>query len=176
MAIVVFRDLRLAGKFVADTAFRPVDENTNLDWIVKQCLKERGTVQLQFWSHGLPGYVQCGRGVADHPTAGPGITAADIATLARLAGKVTSIEFRCCLVARIGTCFECGGHRGYDGNAFCFRVAQAVRATVKASLHLQYGEGNQDCGWAGTVFTWNAKGQIVNRNDYPLTGVDCVQF
>jgi hypothetical protein len=114
--------------------------------------------------------------MVDHPTAGSGITAADISTLAKLAGKVTSIEIHACLVARIGTCSECGGHQGFDGNAFCFKLAQATKARVKASLHIQFGAGNEDCGWAGTVFAWNSKGAIINRTDYPLDPVDCVTF
>jgi hypothetical protein len=176
MAVLVFRDLRLEGKWRSNSAMQPVDENTSLDWMVKRILREKTRVQLQFWSHGLPGFVQCGSGIVSHPTAGPGISVHDLPSWAKLAGKVTSIEFHCCLVARIGTCPECGGHVGYDGNAFCFKVAQAAKTTVMASLHIQLGAGNQDCGWQGTVFTWNSKGHIVNRTDYPMDADYCADY
>ena len=118
--------------------------------------------------------MQCGRGNVIHPTRGPGLTACDLPTFSKLAGKVTDIEFHCCLVARMGPCFESGQHAAYDGNAFCFQLAQRTKARVKASLHLQWGAGNEDCGWAGAVFTWNPKGQIVARVDYPINPEFCV--
>jgi hypothetical protein len=176
LSILVFRDRRLEGPWPTGTGFQNVDEATTLDWIIKRCFREKGKVQFHVWSHGLPGFVQCGKGKFTHPTAGPGITVHDLSSFKALAGKVSDFEFHCCLVARIGKSSECNGHVGYDGNAFCFRLAQVTRARVKASLHIQWGSGNTDCGWAGTVFTWNAQGHIVDRTDYPLEPGFCASY
>ena len=113
-----------------------------------------GNLILKIMSHGLPGFVQCCRGAFRHPTLddkvvdpdkgglyiGPGksgICIADIETFSQLKGYVKHLEFHSCLVARIGTYPEANGHKCYDGNAFCFRLAQATQAEVKASIHLQ---------------------------------------
>ena len=176
MAILVFRDLRLEGKYVSDLAFQPVDEAVTLKWMVNRIQREKGKVQLQIWSHGLPGYVMCGKGSVAHPTAGPGLTIHDLSEFAKLAGKVSSIEIHSCLVARIGTSPECNGHVGYDGNWFCSRLAQVTKATVAASWDIQFGSGNQDCGWAGAVLTYGSKGNVLKRENYPMSGTACVDY
>ena len=87
MAILVLRDLRLSGEFVSNPAMQPVDENTPLSWIMSRCRNEKGKVELQIWSHGLPGYVQCGKGNVDHPTGGPGITIHDLPSSPRYGAR-----------------------------------------------------------------------------------------
>ncbi len=176
MPILVFRDLRLAGAFVTNEAIQPVDENVPLAWMIDRIRREQGTVQLQFWSHGLPGYVQCGRGRVEHPSAGPGITVHDAATFKKLAGKVDRIEFRACLVAKVGTCPECEGEIGYDGHALCYQIARAAKAMVLASPNSQWGGGNEDCGWAGTVLTWDKTGGLIDRAEYPLYEAKCATY
>jgi len=87
---------------------------------------------------------------------------------------VRRIEFHSCLVARIGACFEANGHVCYDGNAFCFRLAQVTGAEVVASIHLQYywGGSGPNSGmhfgqWNGRVFSWAPAGNISGVTDYP---------
>jgi hypothetical protein len=96
--------------------------------------------------------------------------------LGRLKGHVNRIEFHSCLVARMGPCAEANGHTCYDGNAFCFRLAQATGAEVRASIHLQYywlGSspllGMHFGNWNGTVFTWGPAGNIVSMQQFPYT-------
>ncbi len=176
MPILVFRDLRLAGAFVTNEAIQPVDENVPLAWMIDRVRREQGTVQLQFWSHGLPGYVQCGRGRVEHPSAGPGITVHDAAAFKKLAGKVDRIEFRACLVASVGTCPECEGEIGYDGHASLLPNCQGGQSHGVGLTELSVGGGNEDCGWAGTVLTWDKTGGLIDRADYPLYEAKCATY
>lgn len=178
----IIRDVRLAGwKPLGDVI--EVNYDTPLRWIM-DCINRRASEDLRviIMCHGLPGYLQCANGVAGHPTAGNGITADDIQTFEQIAGSVKRLELYACLVARIGGCPECGNHVGYDGNAFCFRLAKAIKARVKASIHLQYyydgtvgswifrrpdGKGINFGEWNGKVFTWGKKGNIIKTQDFP---------
>lgn len=175
--IVRVTDKRLGVNMPRPMNSLAVDGGFPLARLADIVLRQPHAVTLIFASHGLPGYVQCCNGAVPHPTAGPGITINDLPIFEKMRKKLNAIEFQCCLVARMGTCFECGGHIGYDGNEFCFKLAMTARATVKASLHLQYGGSNEYCTWSGTVFTWGPSGNIINRTDYPLDGsVTCVNI
>jgi peptidoglycan hydrolase-like protein with peptidoglycan-binding domain len=195
----IIHDVRLFGwKPSGDVV--EVNGDTPLQWLV-DCTIARsklnsGNLILKIMSHGLPGFVQCCRGAFLHPTLqdkvvdpakgnlfiGPGkggISIADLNTLSQLKGQVKRIEFHSCLVARIGTCHEANGHTCYDGNAFCFRLAQVTQAEVKASIHLQYywkgtgpGNGIHFGKWNGRVFTWGPAGNIVAMEDFPYKEMD----
>ncbi len=198
--VFIVHDVRLFG-------WRPngdvleVNGDTPLRWLVQNVISRGeangGNLVLKIMAHGLPGFVQCCQGAFTHPTLpvaitdpnknglyiGPGkggMSVADLNTLAAMKGFVKRIEFHSCLVARIGPCFEANGHASYDGNAFCFRLAQRTGAEVVASIHLQYywGGSGPNNGmhfgtWNGMVFTWAPAGNIASRQDFPykeLTG------
>jgi hypothetical protein len=194
-AVFVVHDVRLFGwKPQGDVL--EVNGDTPLQWVIDQAVlrgeKCGGNLILKLMSHGLPGFVQCARGLFQHPTLpakitdptkggmyiGPGksgISVADLGKLGRLQGKVQRIEFHSCLVARIGPCHEANGHTCYDGNAFCYKLAQAAKAEVRASIHLQWywrGTGPHNGinfgEWNGRVFTWGPKGNIINTEQVPL--------
>lgn len=182
--VFIVRDVRLGG-------WRPngdlieVNFDTPLSYIIDVILARSarygGNLRVVFMAHGLPGFVQCGMGSFTHPTAGPGITVADMRQFDRISGKIKQISFYSCLVARIGTCAECGGHVGYDGNELCYILAQRTQAKVRASIHLQYyslGNGKYDARWPdatgitfgqwnGTVFTWGPAGNIISTQQFP---------
>jgi hypothetical protein len=187
MHTFIIRDVRLKGyKPLGDVL--EVDSATPLGWIIDS-INKRGTdhggdVKLIFMCHGLPGYLQCANGVTPHPQAGNGITANDLTTFGKIAGSVKRIEFYACLVARIGGCPECNGMTGYDGNNFCYKMAQTTKAEVQASIHLQYyytgevgfwifkrpdGKGINFGHWNGKVFTWAPAGNIIKTEDFPYT-------
>ena len=190
----IVHDVRLFGwKPIGDVI--EVNGDTPLQWVIDSTIdrsnKNGGNIVLKIMAHGLPGFVQCARGGFQHPTLpttvtdpakgnmviGPGkggISAADLSALAQLKGHVKRIEFHSCLVARIGPCFEANGHASYDGNAFCFRLAQATGADVKASIHLQYywpGSGMTNGmhfgKWNGQVFNWSPAGNISSIENHP---------
>jgi len=191
--VFIVHDVRLFGwKPLGDVL--EVNGDTPLSWLIENVISRGkdngGNVILKIMAHGLPGFVQCCRGAFLHPTLplsttdpakgnlyiGPGkggICVADLATLSRLKGSVKRIEFHSCLVARMGPCFEANGHVCYDGNAFCFQLAQVTGAEVVASIHLQhYWKGTASSGmhfgnWNGRVFTWGPAGNIVAMMDYP---------
>jgi hypothetical protein len=185
MHTFIVRDMRLAGwKPQGDVL--EVDANTPLQWVIdnikKRGAEKSGDVKVIFMAHGLPGYVQCANGIPGHREAGNGITINDVPTFAAIAGSVKRIEFYSCLTARIGAAPEAPGMSGADGNAFCFTMAQATKAEVKASIHLQYynkgtvgqwifkrpsGKGINFGEWNGKVFTWGAAGNIINTEQFP---------
>lgn len=185
------RDVRLHG-WAPDGDYMETNFDTPSSWIISQ-IKSRaatypGQLVVDFMCHGLPGFLLCAQGRRTHPTAGNGLSEDDILDFGQLKGLVKRFEFRACLVARMGTCPECHGHIGWDGNRFCYRFAQATQAQVKASLHLQYGsdgtdgDGNHvgpsyDCAWAGRVYTWGPKGNILRMEDFPYIPDDatCIQ-
>lgn len=193
-AVFVVHDVRLFGwKPTGDVL--EVNGDTPLQWMIDSTIGRGkaagGNLILKVMSHGLPGFVQCCRGALQHPTLptqivdpakgnlyiGPGkggISARDLDSLSQLKGQVKRIEFHSCLVARIGPCFEANGHQSYDGNAFCFQLAQATGAEVKASIHLQYywlgkgpNYGMHFGAWNGMVFTWAPAGNIISVENYP---------
>jgi hypothetical protein len=179
MAEFIVRDVRLHGwKPAGDTL--EVNFDTPLQWVIDN-IKNRASNDLvvKFMCHGLPGFLIFANGATPHPTAGNGISLNDLAVFSQLKGKIKRLEFHACLVARIGSCFECNGHQGYDGNNFCYRMAQTIGAEVKASIHLQYYQkghltdgtpmpgGINFSGWNGRVFTWNADGSIQKMEDFP---------
>jgi len=198
-AIFVVHDVRLFGWKPAGDVLE-VNADTPLQWPI-DCAIGRGkanggNLTLRIMAHGLPGFVQFARGKFTHPTLaanvidpakgnlyiGPGksgICLQDLDQLAQLNGHVKRIEFHSCLVARIGPCFEANGHTCYDGNAFCFQLAQRTGAEVVASIHLQHywtGEGGATPtkemhfgGWNGLVFTWGPAGNILEMTSYPYT-------
>ncbi len=190
----VVHDVRLFGwRPTADVL--EVNGDTPLQWLVDCTIdrgkKHSGNLVLKVMAHGLPGFVQCCRGSMLHPTLstkvtdpkknnlyiGPGkggISVSDLGVLSQLKGHVRRIEFHSCLVARIGPCFEANGHTCYDGNRFCFQLAQATGAEVKASIHLQYywqgtapNDGMHFGSWNGQVFTWGPAGNIVSVENHP---------
>jgi hypothetical protein len=106
----------------------------------------------------------------------------DLAWFSTIAGSLRRLELHACLVARIGTAPELPDHVGYDGNEFCFKLAQAISAEVKASIHLQYywngtegkwifkkpnGQGIHTGEWNGKVFTWDKTGAIIKTEEFP---------
>jgi len=197
--VFVVHDVRLFGwKPLGDVL--EVNGDTPLQWMIDNVVKRGdaagGNLTLKIMSHGLPGFVQCCRGAFQHPTLptrvvdpkkgnlyiGPGkggICRTDLAQLEQLRGKVKRIEFHSCLVARIGPCSEANGHASYDGNEFCYQLAQRTAAEVAASIHLQfYWEGTQPGGmhfgnWNGLRFTWGPAGNIIETKQFAyneLTG------
>jgi hypothetical protein len=185
MSTVIFRDVRLNGYRPSGDAI-DVNFDTPLQFLIDQTVvrgkANGGNLLVQIMCHGLPGFLQCCRGANAHPTAGNGITSADLPTFKSLKGHVARIELHACLVARMGPCFESTslGHTvGYDGNALCFKLAQTTGAQVKASIHIQWyndgtyqggasnGKGTSFGHWNGRVFTWDKTGTIVDTNDYP---------
>jgi hypothetical protein len=182
MHTFICRDVRLHGwKPQGDVI--EVNFDTPLSWLINR-IKNRGDehegdVKVKLMCHGLPGYLMCCQGAAGHPEAGSGITAHDLDTFEEVRGYVKKIELHACLVARIGACWEAES-LGYtvhnDGNAFCFKLAKATQAIVKASAHVQWywaGTGTNtgvDFGhWNGLVFTWDETGAIVKKKNYPYT-------
>jgi hypothetical protein len=174
MSEFIVRDVRLHGwRPNGDTL--EVNYDTPLSWVIKN-IKSRANSNLvvKFMSHGLPGYLQFANGTKTHPQVGNGITIADLPSFNEIKGCLKRLEFHACLVARIGACPECDGLTAYDGNHFCYRMAQTIQAEVKASLHVQiYGTGNSptagiDFGkWQGRVFTWGPQGNVINTEDFP---------
>ena len=183
--IFIIRDVRLEGyKPLGDVL--EVDANTPLRWMIDN-IKQRGdkyggNLRVILMAHGLPGFIQCGMGAFTHPQAGTGLTVADLNMFAELKGKIQQLSIYSCLVARIGSCPECGGMQGYDGNQLCFMLAQRMNARVKASIHLQYyrpgivgrwmfkrpdGSGITFGHWHGTVYTWGPSGEILFREQFP---------
>jgi hypothetical protein len=193
-SVFIVHDVRLFGWKPGGDVLE-VNGDTPLQWMI-DCAIDRGKANngnliLKIMSHGLPGFVQCCRGGLMHPTLpaaitdpqkgnmyiGPGksgISIGDLKLLSQLNGYLKRIEFHCCLVARIGPCFEANGHQCYDGNAFCFQLAQSTGAEVKASIHLQWywkGQGpnyGMHFGkWNGLVFTWGPAGNIISSESHP---------
>jgi hypothetical protein len=193
-AVFIVHDVRLFGWKPGGEVLE-VNGDTPLQWMI-DCTIGRGkavagNLVLKIMSHGLPGFVQCCRGLLMHPTLpnqvvdpakgnlyiGPGksgISIKDLEAFSQLKGHVKRIEFHSCLVARIGPCFEANGHQSYDGNAFCFQLAQATQAEVKASIHLQHywlgtgpHHGMHFGSWNGMVFTWSAAGNINSVESHP---------
>lgn len=195
----IIHDVRLFG-------WRPqgevleVNGDTPLDWVIAN-IKQKGAAArtnlvVKIMAHGLPGFVQFARGRFQHPTLaatvtdpakgnlliGPGkggICRADLGDLAQVRGYVKRIEFHSCLVARIGTCFEANGHTCYDGNEFCYNLAQVTAAEVRASIHLQYywngsgpNNGMHFGDWNGQVFTWGPAGNIIHTHTYAYQEVN----
>lgn len=189
MSTFIIRDVRLAGWKPAGDVIE-VNFDTPLQWIV-DCINRRASKDLivKIMCHGLPGFLLCANGAVGHPTRGNGITADDIPTFQQIAGNLKRLELHACLVARIGSCYECENHVGYDGNYFCFKMAQAIQAEVKASIHLQKYNDGTTCGWFscrpngdgidfgqwnGRVFTWDKTGNIIKMQDFPYeeSGMD----
>jgi hypothetical protein len=157
-----------------------VNFDTPLPWVI-DCINRRASKDLivKFMCHGLPGFLQFANGSTLHPQAGNGVTVHDLPFFEKIRGSLKRLEFHSCLVARIGSCPECDGMEGYDGNYFCYRMAQTIGAQVKASIHIQwYNDGTYKGGaptgdgvnfgkWNGRVFTWSKKGKIIRTQDFP---------
>ncbi|MEZ5426362.1 MAG: hypothetical protein R2747_08865 [Pyrinomonadaceae bacterium] len=182
MHTFIWRDVRLYGwKPTGDCLESNFD--TPLDWMINRIQarseEHKGDLLVQIMCHGMPGYLQCCRGRAQHPDFGPGITIYDLQKFGEIRGMVKRLELHACLVARMGKCYECGDHEAYDGNLFCYQLAQTIQAEVKASIHVQYyddgtysdgsphGGGTSFGQWNGRVFTWNAEGKIIQTEDFP---------
>ena len=192
-AVFIVHDVRLFGWRPGGDVLE-VNGDTPLNWVINNVVTRGkangGNLVLKIMAHGLPGFVQCARGALLHPTLqdvydpnkddlyiGPGnggISIADLRPLSALKGHVRRIEFHSCLVARMGPCFEANGHVCYDGNAFCYQLAQVTGAEVRASIHLQYywkgsgPNGGMHFGtWNGRVFTWGPLGNITAMDDFP---------
>ena len=180
MAEFIVRDVRLEGW--RPTGALEVNFDTPLQWVMDNIKnKASSDLTVKFMCHGLPGFLIFANGGFSHPTAGNGVSVADLNAFRQIRGCLKRLEFHACLVARIGTCAEGNGHVGYDGNSFCYRMAQTIGAEVKASIHLQYyqkghlTDGTPSPGginfgrWNGRVFTWNADGSIQKMEDFPYT-------
>jgi hypothetical protein len=182
MGVFIFRDVRLAGWKPTGNVIEG-NYDTPITWLIT-CINNNYTAGdseyvVKIMCHGLPGFVQCCNGSTLHPQAGNGISVADLPFFSRITVPLKRLEFHSCLVARIGTCPETNGMVGYDGNAFCFKLAQTIKAEVKASIHLQYyrdgtlrngtptGNGIDFGHWNGRVFTWGPGGNIINMEDFP---------
>ncbi len=197
--VFIVHDVRLFGWKPSGDVLE-VNGDTPLRWVIDNVISRgkanNGNLVLKIMAHGLPGFVQCAMGRFQHPTLaasvvdpnkgnlyiGPGkggICRTDLTDLAALKGHVKTIEFHSCLVARIGPCFEANGHVCYDGNEFCYKLAQATGAHVRASIHLQYywAGGGPNNGmhfgtWNGRVFNWAPEGNIEGIEDYPYKEVN----
>jgi len=179
MPSYIIRDVRLHGWKPAGNVLE-VNFDTPISWIMNR-IKANASKKLvvKIMAHGLPGFVQCGNGSALHPQVGNGMSLSDLGWFRQIRGKIKRLEFHSCLVARIGSSPECGSMDAYDGNLFCYRLAQTIKAQVKASIHLQWyapgtdvngrptGRGIDFGKWNGRVFTWGRKGNIIRTQDYP---------
>lgn len=179
MSTFIVRDVRLEGWKPAGDVIE-VNYDTPLQWVM-DCINRRASEDLivKFMCHGLPGYLQFCYGSVPHPQCGNGVTVHDLSMFEQIRGSLKRLEFHSCLVARIGDCPECDGMTAYDGNYFCYRMAQTIKARVKASIHVQwYNDGTHEGGtptgegvnfgkWNGRVFTWGRKGNIIKTQDYP---------
>lgn len=182
MHTFIIRDVRLAG-WKPEGDVIEVNSDTPLPYVIdsinERSAKHGKDLKVIIMCHGLPGWLQCANGTALHPTAGNGITINDLGWFAKISGNLRRLEFHACLVARVGNCHECNGHQGYDGNAFCFKMAQTIGAEVKASIHVQWfndgtypggaptGKGIDFQWWNGRVFTWDKTGTIIKTDDFP---------
>jgi hypothetical protein len=190
----IVHDVRLFGWKPAGDVLE-VNGDTPLDWVLHN-INVRGkplggNMIVKFMAHGLPGFVQFARGRFQHPTLatnvvdpdkgglhiGPGksgICRTDLTDFQKIKGSLKRLEFHSCLVSRIGPCHEANGHISYDGNEFCFRLAQNIGAEVRASAHLQYywpdnGHQNMDFAeWNGLVTTWGPMGNILTTQMFPF--------
>ncbi len=179
MSTYIIRDVRLHGwKPQGDVL--EVNFDTPISWIINR-IRANASKKLvvKLMAHGLPGFIQCGKGSKPHPQVGNGMSIDDLKSFRKIRGKIKRLEFHSCLVARIGSCHESGKLDAYDGNLFCYRIAQTIKAQVKASIHLQWytpgttvdgrptGRGIDFGKWNGRVFTWGRKGKIIKMQDYP---------
>lgn len=182
MHTFIWRDVRLKGwKPAGDVIESNFD--TPLAWMMNRITnrseEHKGNLLVKIMCHGLPGYLQCCQGRIQHPKYGPGITVYDLPMFEKISGAIKRLELHACLVARIGSCPETEDNEAYDGNAFCFQLAQTIKAEVKASIHIQYyddgtyedgsphGEGMSHHPWNGRVYTWDSTGKIINTEDFP---------
>lgn len=182
MHTFIWRDVRLAGwKPAGDVIESNLD--TPLSWMINRindrAQTHKGDLEVKIMCHGFPGYLQCCLGRVQHPNFGPGITIYDLPMFEKIRGAVKRLELHACLVARIGSCPETEDYEVYDGNAFCFQLAQTIKADVKASIHIQYyddgtyddgsphGDGTSYGQWNGRVYTWGAEGNIISTEDFP---------
>lgn len=184
MATLKWRDVRLKGWKPRGNVIES-NFDTPLSWMINR-IKHHGNINkgdltVKIYCHGLPGFLKCCNGSMPHPQAGNGITVKDVKSFEAVRGYVKKIEFHSCLIARIGACAETGNLTAYDGNEFCFKMAKAIQAKVKASIHLQWfidgtytdgkptGKGIDFGHWNGRVFTWNHEGRIIKTEDFPYT-------
>lgn len=185
MHTFIIRDVRLHGWTPSGDVIE-VNFDTPIGYVM-DCINERGKkhngdLNVIFMCHGAPGYLQCANGTALHPTEGNGITINDLQWFRQISGSLKRLELYSCLVARIGKAPESSVVVGYDGNEFCYRLAQTIQAEVKASIHLQYyydgtiglwcfrrpnGDGISFGHWNGTVYTWDKTGAIINVEEFP---------
>ena len=184
MHTFIIRDVRLNGWRPAGNDVLEVNFDTPIQWVF-DCINNRsatygGDLRVKFMCHGLPGYLQFANGGFTHPELSPGngINASVLSKFTAITGKLKKLELHSCLVARMGSCFETtslGFTTVYDGNSFCFKLAQIIQAEVQASIHVQYYWGNDGSnalrfsGWNGRVFTWNPSGSIKQMQDFPYT-------
>ena len=174
----IIRDTRLAGsKPLGDLI--EVDSKTPLQYIMdminQRSETHKGDLIVQIMCHGLPGYLMCGKGAVAHkmhdeekkkdPNKGNGITWHDLPAFESISGKIKTLELRACLVAYMGVSpEEPTDLNGFDGNYFCYRLAQTIQAEVKASLHWQWYHEQPNIvfqRWYGEVKTWGPKGNII---------------
>lgn len=185
MHTFIIRDVRLAGwKPPGDVL--EVNYDTPIGWVMdsinNRSKEHGGDLKVIMMCHGLPGFLQCANGTTLHPQIGNGISISDLPWFKKISGALKRLELYSCLVARIGSSPECGGATAYDGNAFCFKLAQTIQAEVKASIHLQYyndgtvglwvfkrpnGNGINFGEWNGKVFTWDKTGKIIDTQEFP---------
>lgn len=184
MGVFIFRDVRLAGWKPEGNVIEG-NYDTPIGWLIT-CINDNYTAGdteyvVKIMCHGLPGWLMCCNGTSLHPQQGNGIGISDLGYFAQIKVPLKRLEFHSCLVARIGGCPESGSNTAYDGNLFCYRMAQTIKAEVKASIHLQYyqngtykngkptGHGIDFGHWNGRVFTWGADGSIIKTEDFPYT-------
>lgn len=184
MAVFIVRDVRLSGiKPLGDVI--ETDSRTPLKFILDMINKRAdgdADLTVKIMCHGLPGYLQCGQGSVAHsispqtrrtdPSKGNGITHHDLKAFEAIKGRIKTLELRACSVAYMGKSPEWKNDLdGFDGNFFCYRLAQSIQANVKASLHTQWYRETPNIeyyNWYGDVRTWGPKGDIIKKEMFPF--------
>jgi hypothetical protein len=183
MQDLIIRDVRLEGARPAGNEVLEVDANTPLDWPISWLLSKStaygGDVRARIMAHGIgfysaatvgnygvshPQYSQGGAGIQ---FCKQGIRLATLDKFVPLRGKLPRIDILGCGAAYITPGLE---NREGDGNLLCYRLAQIIQATVRASTATQVydPDGAINFGkWEGTVLTYAPSGAVIKVESAP---------
>jgi hypothetical protein len=182
MITAVIRDVRLAGEKPKGDEVLEVDQNTPLTWPVQWLVSlsdsKKGDVFLKIMAHG-GGNSGAPRNVVSQGGFGimfcrEWIQVDTLWMLNPLRDKLKGVDLLSCGAAYITPGFE--GKHG-DGNFLCYRMAQTLRTTVRASTatqsyqaHGKWTDSHDPMdfgGWEGTVFTYDKTGAVIKVEHKP---------